>query len=58
MSSVKLTNPPGTEAVHKACKFSQAAVAGGFVEVAGQVGLAADFSVPDDIHEQARAILK
>lgn len=54
MSSVKLVNPPGTEAVYQAYKFSQATVAGGFVEVAGQVGLAADFSIPDDIREQAR----
>ncbi len=54
MSNVKLVNPPGTEAIYQSYKFSQATVAGGFVEVSGQVGLAADFSIPDDIREQAR----
>ena len=54
MSEVKLVNPPGTEAIYEQYKFSQATVAGGFVEVSGQVGLAADFSIPDDIREQAR----
>lgn len=54
MSDVKLVNPPGTEAIYESYKFSQATVAGGFVEVSGQVGLAADFSIPDDIREQAR----
>lgn len=54
MSQVKLVNPPGTEAIYESYKFSQATVAGGFVEVSGQVGLAADFSIPDDIREQAR----
>lgn len=54
MSEVKLVNPPGTEAIYESYKFSQATVAGGFVEVSGQVGLAADFSIPDDIREQAR----
>lgn len=54
MSQVRLVNPPGTEAIYESYKFSQATVAGGFVEVSGQVGLAADFSVPDDIREQAR----
>lgn len=51
---VKLINPPGTEAIYESYKFSQATVVGDFVEVSGQVGLAADFSVPDDIREQAR----
>lgn len=54
MSQVKLINPPGTEAIYESYKFSQATVAGGFVEVSGQVGIAADFSIPDDIREQAR----
>lgn len=54
MSQVKLINPPGTEVIYESYKFSQATVAGGFVEVSGQVGLAADFSIPDDIREQAR----
>lgn len=54
MSEVQLINPPGTEAIYKSYKFSQATVAGGFVEVAGQVGIAADFSIPDDVREQAR----
>ena len=54
MSEVKLVNPPGTEAIYESYKFSQATVAGGFVEVSGQVGLATDFSIPDDMREQAR----
>ena len=54
MSDVKLVNPPGTEAIYESYKFSQATVAGGFVEVSGQVGLAADFSIPDGIRDQAR----
>jgi enamine deaminase RidA (YjgF/YER057c/UK114 family) len=54
MSEVKLVNPPGTEAIYESYKFSQATVAGGFVEVSGQVGLAADFSIPDGIRDQAR----
>lgn len=54
MSKVELINPPGTEAIYESYKFSQATVAGGFVEVAGQVGLGADFSIPEGIREQAR----
>ena len=54
MSDVKLVNPPGTEAIYESYKFSQATVAGGFVEVSGQVGLAADFSIPDGNRDQAR----
>jgi len=54
MPEIKLVNPPGTEAIYESYKFSQATVAGGFVEVSGQVGLAADFSIPDGIREQAR----
>jgi len=38
MSSVKLINPPGSEAIYETYKFSQATVANGFVEVSGQVG--------------------
>ena len=54
MPSLRLINPPGTEAIYQSYKFSQAVVAGGRVEVAGQVGLGPDFSVPDDIEGQAR----
>jgi len=54
MSQVKLVNPPGSEVIYESYKFSQATVAGGFVEVSGQVGLAADFSIPDGIQDQAR----
>lgn len=54
MASVDHVNPPGSERIYKSYKFSQATVGNGIVEVAGQVGLAADFSVPDGIAEQAR----
>ncbi len=54
MSTVQRINPPGTEAIYKSYKFSQAVVANGRVEVAGQVGLGADFSIPEDIAGQAR----
>jgi len=54
MPEVKLVNPPGSEAIYKSWKFSQATVCAGFVEVAGQVGVGADFSIPDDIRDQAR----
>ena len=54
MSQVKLVNPKGTEAIYESYKFSQATVAGGFVEVAGQVGLGPDFSIPEGIRDQAR----
>lgn len=54
MPSLKRINPPGTEAIYERFKFSQAVVANGRVEVAGQVGLAPDFTVPDDIADQAR----
>ena len=50
----ELINPKGTEAIYKRFKFSQAAKANGAIEVAGQVGVAADGSVPDDIKDQAR----
>lgn len=54
MTELKRINPPGTEATYERFKFSQAVVAGGRVEVAGQVGLGPDFIVPDDIEGQAR----
>lgn len=54
MASRTLINPPGTEAIYKSYKFSQAVVANGTVQVAGQVGLGPDFSIPEDIKEQAR----
>jgi len=54
MASIKLINPPGSEAVYNSFKFSQAVVADGRVDVAGQVGIAADFSIPDDIRGQTR----
>lgn len=54
MTKRRLINPPGTEAIYNSYKFSQAVVANGRVDVAGQVGLGADFSVPDDIREQTR----
>ena len=54
MAGLKLINPPGTEPIYESYKFSQAVVANGWVAVAGQVGIAADFSIPDDITEQAR----
>ena len=54
MADLTLINPPGTEAIYQNYKFSQAVVAGGRVEVAGQVGLGPDFSIPDDIEGQAR----
>lgn len=54
MRTVTRINPPGTEVIYKNFKFSQATVCDGVVEVAGQVGMAADFSVPDDIRVQAR----
>lgn len=54
MPELELVNPPGTEAIYKSFKFSQAVVAGGRVDVAGQVGLGPDMQVPDDIQSQAR----
>jgi reactive intermediate/imine deaminase len=54
MSEIELVNPPGTEAIYESFKFSQAVVAGGRVDVAGQVGLDPDMKVPDDIAAQAR----
>jgi len=54
MAKIRLVNPPGTEAIYASYKFSQAVVADGRVNVAGQVGLGADFSVPDDIAGQTR----
>jgi 2-iminobutanoate/2-iminopropanoate deaminase len=54
MADVRRVNPPGTESIYQRYKFSQAVVAGGRVEVAGQVGLGTDFNIPDDIVGQAR----
>ena len=54
MPEIELVNPPGTEAIYESFKFSQAVVAGGRVDVAGQVGLGADMQVPEGITEQAR----
>jgi enamine deaminase RidA (YjgF/YER057c/UK114 family) len=57
MAKIRLVNPPGTEAIYESYKFSQAVVADGRVDVAGQVGLGADFSVPEDIRGQTRNAL-
>jgi enamine deaminase RidA (YjgF/YER057c/UK114 family) len=54
MAKIRLVNPPGTEAIYASYKFSQAVVAEGRVDVAGQVGLGTDFSIPDDIRSQTR----
>ncbi|MFQ5478185.1 MAG: RidA family protein [Candidatus Binatia bacterium] len=54
MSTNKRINPPGTEAIYEAYKFSQAVVAGGRVDVAGQVGITTDMNIPDGIKEQTR----
>jgi 2-iminobutanoate/2-iminopropanoate deaminase len=54
MAKIRLVNPPGTEAIYASYKFSQAVVAEGRVDVAGQVGLGADFSIPGDIRSQTR----
>ncbi len=54
MAERTLINPPGTEAIYKSFKFSQAVVAGGRVDVAGQVGLGPDMKIPDEIGAQAR----
>jgi reactive intermediate/imine deaminase len=54
MSELELINPPGTEAIYESFKFSQAVVAGGSVDVAGQVGLGPDMKVPGEIDAQAR----
>ena len=54
MSARTLINPPGTEAIYKSYKFSQAVVANGRVDVAGQVGLDENFEIPDDVEAQAR----
>jgi 2-iminobutanoate/2-iminopropanoate deaminase len=56
MAKVLLVNPPGSEAIYSSYKFSQAVVADSRVDVAGQVGLGPDFSVPDDIRSQTRNV--
>jgi len=54
MTALRRINPPGTEAIYNAYKFSQAVLADGRVDVAGQVGVATDFKIPDDIRTQTR----
>lgn len=54
MSDVQIVNPPGTEEIYRSWRFAQATVSGNRVEVAGQVGLAADLSVPPSIEDQTR----
>lgn len=54
MSKTRLVNPPGTEGIYESFKFSQAVVAGGRVDVAGQVGVTPQMTIPDDITGQAR----
>jgi enamine deaminase RidA (YjgF/YER057c/UK114 family) len=54
MKTVRRINPPGTEVIYQQFKYSQASVSDGIVEVAGQVGVAADLSIPDDVRQQAR----
>ncbi len=54
MTKLTLINPPGTEATYEKFKFSQAVVAGGRVEVAGTVGIREDYSIAEDVGEQAR----
>lgn len=59
MPKTKMIDPPGTESVREAFKFSQAAVAGGRVEVSGQVGVRMeDMHIPNDMREQARQAFK
>ncbi len=57
MAKLELINPPGTEAIYQAYKFSQAVVVGGRVDVAGQVGLGPDMKIPEDVGAQARYAL-
>ena len=54
MPQLRLINPPGSEAMYENFRFSQAVVTDDRVDVAGQVGMNADFSVPEDVTEQAR----
>ena len=54
MADVQDINPPGTEQIYEKWHFSQATVCGDIVEVAGQVGMQPDGTVPEDICEQAR----
>ena len=54
MTKLTHVNPPGTETTYEKFKFSQAVVAGDRVEVAGTVGIREDFSIADDVGEQAR----
>ncbi|MFQ5351633.1 MAG: RidA family protein [Candidatus Binatia bacterium] len=54
MSEIKLINPAGTEAIYEAYKFSQAVVADGRVDVAGQVGIGPHMQIPDGVRDQTR----
>ena len=54
MADIRLVNPPGTELVYKQYRYSQAVVSGNRIDVAGQVGVRPDHSIPNDIVEQAR----
>lgn len=49
----KLINPPATEFLYNAMKFSQAVHVGDTIWVSGQVGFNAQ-GIPDDVTEQAR----
>ncbi len=57
MAEIKLINPEGSEAVYEAYKFSQAVVAGGRIDVAGQVGIGPGMEIPGDIRAQTRYAL-
>jgi enamine deaminase RidA (YjgF/YER057c/UK114 family) len=50
----KLVNPPGTEALYKAWKFSQAVRVGDTVWVSGQVGVGPDGQPAEGIEAQSR----
>ena len=52
MSESELANPPGTEVIYESFEFSQAVVAGGRVDVAGQVGLVPDSRTVSDVSSE------
>lgn len=54
----RLINPPGTEGIYKAWKFSQAIRVGDTVWVSGQTGIGADGKIPDGIEAQSRLALE
>jgi len=54
MTKPELINPSGTERIYESFRFSQAVVANGRVDVAGQVGVDENFSIPEDVRDQAR----